>query len=300
MPEAVNGDVTLYYEDEGSGPPVLLIHGHTLDRRLWDPVVPSMLAAGLRVLRIDLRGHGLSTRPDFGYHPSHHAGDVAAVLDAAAVGPVVGVGHSIGGAVVLEIAVTMPQRLAAMVLVSPVMPDRKFEPAFMENLREVAGVIRSEGVPAAMAGPWASSPLFEHSFRRPEIRHAACVITRDFPGADYLATSGTVSNDRGAFPTGWARSRSRRWSPSVKRRCRDSRPMPRKPPPGSPARASRSSRTAGTCCRSRRRSGLPRLSSHRLRKSRGAAAENRPAREPRHPRQQSGSAPEGRQVPAAA
>jgi pimeloyl-ACP methyl ester carboxylesterase len=188
MPEAVNGDVTLYYEDEGSGPPVLLIHGHTLDRRLWDPVVPSLLGAGFRVLRIDLRGHGLSSRPDFGYHVSHHAADVAAVLEVADAGPVLGVGHSIGGAVVLEVAVTMPQRLAAMVLVSPVMPDRNFEPAFMENLREVAGVIRTEGVPAAMAGPWDSSPLFEHSFRRPEIRQAAAAITRDFPGADYLAT----------------------------------------------------------------------------------------------------------------
>ena len=188
MPEATNGDVRLYYEDEGSGPPVLLIHGHTLDRRLWDPVMPSLLAAGLRVLRIDLRGHGLSSRPDFGYHVSHHAADVAAVLEVADAGPVLGVGHSIGGAVLLEAAVTMPERWKGLVLVSPVMPGRPFEPAFMDNLREVAGVIRSEGVPAAMAGPWDSSPLFEHSFRRSEIRQAAAAITRDFPGADYLAT----------------------------------------------------------------------------------------------------------------
>jgi pimeloyl-ACP methyl ester carboxylesterase len=188
MPETTNGDVTLFYEDEGSGPPVLLVHGHTLDRRLWDPIMPSLVAAGLRVLRLDLRGHGLSSRPDFGYHPSHHASDVAAVLDAAAAGPVVGVGHSIGGAVLLEVAVTMPERLAGMVLVSPVMPERPFEPAFMDNLREVARAIRSEGVPAAMAGPWDRSPLFEHSYRRPEIREAAAAITRDFPGAEYLAT----------------------------------------------------------------------------------------------------------------
>jgi len=188
MPEVQRDDVTLYYEDEGSGPPVLLLHGHTLDRRLWNPVTPRLVAAGLRILRVDLRGHGLSSRPDFGYHPSHHAADVAAVLDAAAVGPVVGVGHSIGGAVLLEVAVTMPERLAAMVLVSPVMPDRPFEPAFMDNLREVARAIRSEGVRAAMAGPWDRSPLFEYSYRRPEIRRAAAAITRDFPGAEYLAT----------------------------------------------------------------------------------------------------------------
>ncbi len=188
MPEVVSGNVTLYYQDEGSGPPVLLIHGHTLDRRLWDPVVPFLLEAGLRVLRFDLRGHGRSSRPDVGYHVSHHATDMGAVLDAAAVGTVVGVGHSIGGAVLLEAAVTIPERLTGLVLVSPVMPDRPFEPAFMENLREVARVIRSEGVGPAMEGPWARSPLFEHSFSKPGIREAAGAITRDFPGAEYLAT----------------------------------------------------------------------------------------------------------------
>ncbi len=200
MPKATNGDVTLYYEDEGSGPPVLLIHGHTLDRRLWDSVAPPLVAAGLRVLRMDLRGHGLSSRPDAGYHLSHHASDVAAVLDAAAAGPILGVGHSIGGAVVLEVAVTMAQRLAALVLVSPVMPDRPFEPAFMENLREVARVIRSEGVPAAMEGPWARSPLFEYSYRRPEIRQAAAAITRDFPGAEYLAAQRDRVERSWSFP----------------------------------------------------------------------------------------------------
>lgn len=188
MPEAMNGDVTLYYEDEGSGPQVLLIHGHTLDRRLWDPLLPQLLDAGLRVLRFDLRGHGRSSRPQSGYHPSHHAADLAAVLDAAGVDEILAVGHSIGGAVVLEAAVTMPERLTGLVLLSPVMPDRPFEPEFMDNLREVARVIRSHGVRAAMEGPWARSPLFERSFSREEVREAAAAITRDFPGAEYLAT----------------------------------------------------------------------------------------------------------------
>jgi len=188
MPEAVNSDVRLYYENEGSGPPVLLIHGHTLDRRLWDPMMPLLLGAGLRVVRFDLRGHGRSSRPDFGYHVSHHASDVAAVLDATGVGPAVGVGHSIGGAVILEAAVTMPDRFSGLVLVAPVMPERPFEPAFMENLREVARVVRTDGVAAAMEGPWARSPLFEHSFSKAGVREAAAAITRDFPGAEYLAT----------------------------------------------------------------------------------------------------------------
>lgn len=188
MPEATNGDVTLHYEDEGLGRPVLLIHGHTSDRRTWDPVVTALLDADLRVLRPDLRGHGKSTRPDFGYHVSHHASDMAAVIKTAGIDTAMVVGHSIGGAVALEMALTMTNRVDGLVLISPVMPDRPFEPAFMENLREVARVTRQDGIEAAMVGPWASSPIYEHSFSKPGIREAVMAIVREFPGAEYLAT----------------------------------------------------------------------------------------------------------------
>jgi len=188
MPETTNGDVTIFYQDEGSGTPVLLIHGHTSDRRTWDPVVPALLNADLRILRPDLRGHGRSARPDFGYHVSHHAADMAAVLDSAGIDSTMVVGHSIGGAVALEMALTMTDRVEGLVLISPVMPDRPFEPAFMENLREVARVTRTEGIEAAMVGPWASSPIYDHSFSKPGVRDAVMAIVREFPGAEYLAT----------------------------------------------------------------------------------------------------------------
>lgn len=188
MPEARNGDVTLYYEDEGSGKPVLLIHGHTLDRRVWEPVMPALHAAGCRVLRPDLRGHGLSSRPDGDYHVSHHATDMEVVLDAARVECPTVVGFSIGGGVALEMALSLPARVGAMVLLAPVMPDRPFEPAFMDNLREVARVARSEGIEAAMKGPWARCPLFARSFAKPGVRETAAAILRDFPGAEYLAS----------------------------------------------------------------------------------------------------------------
>jgi len=58
----------------------------------------------------------------------------------------------------------------------------------LDNLSEVARVARSEGIEAAMLGPWASNPLFAYSFTKPGIRDVAMVINRDFPGAEYLAT----------------------------------------------------------------------------------------------------------------
>ncbi len=188
MATAFNGDIEIFYRDEGEGRPVLLIHGHTLDHRIWDEVVPGLLERGLRVIRPDLRGHGRSTMPPKGYHVSHHAGDMLAVLDAAGVERAAVAGFSLGGGVAMELAVERPARVTGLALVAPVMPDRPFEPAFLENLKLVARVARSEGIRAAMEGPWAASPLFEVSLSKPGVREKVEPILLDFPGAEYLAT----------------------------------------------------------------------------------------------------------------
>ncbi|NOZ78914.1 MAG: alpha/beta hydrolase [Acidobacteria bacterium] len=188
MAFAHNGSVTLYYRDEGNGSPVLLIHGHTLDHRVFDGITPALTAAGLRVIRPDLRGHGSSSMPGEGYRFSDHAADMRAVLEAAGIEHASVAGFSLGGGIALEMALTMPQLIERMVLIDPVMPGRPFEPAFMDNIRQVARTARTGGIRAAMEGPWASSPLFAHSLSKPGVREKLAEIVRDFPGAEYLAT----------------------------------------------------------------------------------------------------------------
>lgn len=188
MPFTKREDVEIYYQDEGDGRPVLLIHGHTLDHRIWDWVMPGLRAAGVRLIRPDLRGHGRSTRPECGYHSSHHAADMAQVLDAVGVERAAVVGYSLGGAVGLEMTVTMSDRVSDLGLLSPVLPDRPFEKAFFDNLRDVARVIRTDGVAAAMRGPWLESPLWAGSTIEQNVRQKLDEIVSDFPGAEYLAT----------------------------------------------------------------------------------------------------------------
>jgi pimeloyl-ACP methyl ester carboxylesterase len=188
MTEVRRDDLTLFYKDEGQGKPLLLIHGHTLDQRIWDQVAPDLISSEQRVIRPDLRGHGCSSRPPKGYHWSHHAADMVAVLDAAGVDQATIVGFSLGGGVALELALTTPDRVAELILVAPVMPDRPFEQEFMDNLRAVAKTARSQGIAAAMTGPWLTSPLFASSFTQPGVREKVAEIVRDFPGAEYLAS----------------------------------------------------------------------------------------------------------------
>ena len=182
-------DVTLELDDRGEGRPVLLLHGHTLDRRVWASLASRLRERGLRTLCPDLRGHGRSSRPDRGYHWSHHAADMAAVLEAAGVERCPVVGFSLGGGVALEMALTLPERVAALALVAPVLPDRRWEPEFLAALKEVARTIRAEGVRAAMLGPWLSSPLFAPSLGVAGVREAMEAMLGEFPGADYLATA---------------------------------------------------------------------------------------------------------------
>ena len=187
MATVKRNDVSIFYRDQGEGRPVVLLHGHTLDHRVFEGLASKIEAAGMRVIRPDLRGHGRSTRPPRGYHWSDHCRDVEAVLDAAGVDRAEIVGFSLGGGIALEMAVERPDRVGKLVLMSPVMPDRPFDPEFMANLKAVAFVARTEGIQAAMEGPWMQSPLFAASLAKPGVLEALSEIVKDFPGAEYLA-----------------------------------------------------------------------------------------------------------------
>jgi pimeloyl-ACP methyl ester carboxylesterase len=94
-----SGSVELYYEDQGSGRPVVLVHGWPLCSSSWEKQVPALLAAGYRVVYYDRRGFGGSSRPASGYDYDTLAADLDALLttldlrDAALVGFAMGAGE---------------------------------------------------------------------------------------------------------------------------------------------------------------------------------------------------------------
>lgn len=95
-------------------PTVVFANSLGTDLRLWDALVP-LLPAGLRVIRYDKRGHGLSDSGG-GTSIDDHADDAIAVIEALATGPVVMVGLSIGGLVAQRVAERRPELLRAIVL----------------------------------------------------------------------------------------------------------------------------------------------------------------------------------------
>jgi non-heme chloroperoxidase len=89
-------DIKIYYEDHGSGQPVVLIHGYPLNSDSWERQEPELLSAGYRVIRYDRRGFGQSSRPTTGFDYDTFAADLNALLEQLALDDVVLVGFSMG------------------------------------------------------------------------------------------------------------------------------------------------------------------------------------------------------------
>jgi (E)-2-((N-methylformamido)methylene)succinate hydrolase len=107
----------LNYRAEGSGPPVVLLHGVGGDASNWDGIAPQ-LAARFRVIRIDLRGHGGSGPIEHPCRIEDFADDVMKVLDELGVSACPLVGFSLGGMVAQSVALDSPQRVGKLALIS--------------------------------------------------------------------------------------------------------------------------------------------------------------------------------------
>ena len=104
----------IWHASFGSGPPVILLHGGLGHSGNWGYQVPALLGAGYRVIAIDSRGHGRSTRDARPYTYELMASDVLAVMDALHLEKAALVGWSDGACIALVLAMRAPQRVSGV------------------------------------------------------------------------------------------------------------------------------------------------------------------------------------------
>jgi non-heme chloroperoxidase len=92
-----SGDIDLYYEDHGSGKPVVLIHGYPLSGASWERQLPALLDAGYRVITYDRRGFGKSSKPTTGYNYDTFGRDLHKLVSHIDLHDFALVGFSMGG-----------------------------------------------------------------------------------------------------------------------------------------------------------------------------------------------------------
>jgi pimeloyl-ACP methyl ester carboxylesterase len=92
-----SGNIEIYYEDHGSGKPVVLIHGYPLSGASWEKQLPVLLDAGYRVITYDRRGFGKSSQPSSGYNYDTFAEDLHKLITKLKLNDFTLVGFSMGG-----------------------------------------------------------------------------------------------------------------------------------------------------------------------------------------------------------
>ena len=186
MPHADTNGIVTFYEDTGHGPPVVLIHGHSADLRLWDLQVPALLEAGYRVIRYDVRGHGRSTAPPSEYSWESYALDLRDLLDHLGASTAHVVGLSMGGGIALQFALDFPEQVSALVLVDSTLPGFDYSPEYAGAIEDLVAAVRAEGPRAALERLWLAHPLFDGVRRFPERFELLRTMVQAYAAADYL------------------------------------------------------------------------------------------------------------------
>jgi pimeloyl-ACP methyl ester carboxylesterase len=123
MPRIAVDGMKFYYQQAGTGPDVVLIHGVTGNLAIW-PLIDliTILSRDFRVTAYDLRGHGYSDTPLTGYTSADMAEDLFKLQQALGLGPSCLLGHSFGGVVAHHAAVLHPEAVAGVILSDPYFP----------------------------------------------------------------------------------------------------------------------------------------------------------------------------------
>ena len=165
MPSVQAGDVRLHYEERGHGPNLLLlVHGYTACWRWLEPVLERLDPARYHAYALDLRGAGESDKPPSGYNIEQYAEDVFQFCRALSLRDLVYVGHSMGGLIGIQMALSHRELLRGLVLIDPAPADRQeLTPEQQQALDLVTSQITTNRDVALM---W-----YQLCFQRPPAQH---------------------------------------------------------------------------------------------------------------------------------
>lgn len=181
MPKLELPDITLHYEDQGQGHPVILIAGMLSDSASWGPLVDP-LAKCYRVIRPDNRTTGRTTPTLASTSPQQNAKDILALMDHLELSQAHIIGHSMGGYIAAEFAAMSPQRISSLTLLcsAPMNIARSWH--LFQNLCDIR-----RNAPAELwlncLFPW----LFHHKFfDHPDHVEGAIAASLAYPYAQSL------------------------------------------------------------------------------------------------------------------
>jgi pimeloyl-ACP methyl ester carboxylesterase len=168
-------DTKFYFEKAGNGTSVVFIHGFSLDTRIWDDQF-EVFARDYCVVRYDLRGFGKSAINSG--QPYSHVYDLEALLGFWEIGKPILIGHSLGGRIAIDFALTFPDRIRGLILVDTALTGFR---------RTVKPNIKGRGFTPEMAKQvWIADPLFASIHEKPFVRDRLSRIIADYSGWHWM------------------------------------------------------------------------------------------------------------------
>ena len=181
MPLPDGEDLAYVQMGNPSGPAVVLIHGYTDNARDWVPLLP-YLSKGFRLVLVDIRGHGQSSKPECCYSRLDFAYDIKLLMDGLGIAKADIVGHSLGSIIAQTFAEYWPDRTARVVLVSStggIPPDAPKKPPqfdFAAEIRKLKEPIEADS--PFMIAWWDSPTPVDPDFIRRQRKDAAGIPLR--------------------------------------------------------------------------------------------------------------------------
>jgi pimeloyl-ACP methyl ester carboxylesterase len=170
----------LRYRDGGSGPPLLMVHGWTLDLDMWEPQVAALRDA-FRLIRLDRRGFGLSSgRPSI----AQDIADLGSLCARLGIGRIALLGMSQGVRAVLGYALAASANIACLILDGPPEHRANLKPADEEvPLDQYRTLVRTHGM-SAFRREWAAHPLLSLRTGDARVREILGAMLLRYPGND--------------------------------------------------------------------------------------------------------------------
>ena len=180
-------DTCLYYEEAGTGPPLVLIHGFTLDTRMGDDQF-EVFSKHHRVVRYDMRGYGQSALPVLveGYS---HADDLRALLDHLGITKTHVIGLSMGGRVAVNFTVEYPERTVSLITVDTVLGGFTYSEEWSAFLGMLFSKARQSGVETSKE-LFLNSGLFQPALENPEVTSRLAEMVLSYSGWNLLNPPG--------------------------------------------------------------------------------------------------------------
>jgi pimeloyl-ACP methyl ester carboxylesterase len=158
-------DAQLYVETAGSGFPLVLVHGFSLDTRMWDDQF-AYLAQRYHVIRYDMRGFGQSSLPTQDSYS--HSEDLHTLLNHLGVEVAYLVGLSMGGSVAVDFALTYSDTVRALILIDSGLSGFSWSPEHSALMGAIRKQANQDGTQAAKE-TWLAHPFFAQALRQPMV-----------------------------------------------------------------------------------------------------------------------------------